>query len=324
MNPFIGEMTKIAGVDDGHEVYKATRTGGYIGGTAGTILGAAAAAVPAVALGAMSIFPGSGGAEEVMSAASKIVVGTSLGAGVLGWGAGRTLGAGVDSVRHRHGIATRDFERTRQGVVAGGVLGSLAAAALSRGRSSFADHLAAMSSGAALGGGVGSVMDSRRRAQLTKVASSPDDPGTYRWTNLLAAGGGIVGAISGPAKLAARKASMEAALLRGGVDAALAAKAVGHGVGYPLAVVTGGLAGMVGGAGSGAVIDAIRHRTTPGYKQDVASGKDPFRWTRRAATVGMVAGGLAGLPHPHSIVQNAIMGAASFAPVGGVVDWARR
>ena len=160
-------------------------------------------------------------------------------------------------------------------------------------------------------------------SEMTKVASSPDDPGTYRWTNLLAAGGGIMGAISGTAKLAARKASMESFLIRQGADAAMVSKVVGHGAGYPFAVVTGGLAGMVGGAGAGAVIDAIRHRTTPGYKQDVASGKDPFRWTRRAATVGMVAGGLVGLPHPHSIVKNAIMGAARFAPVGGVVDWAR-
>jgi hypothetical protein len=182
--------------------------------------------------------------------------------------------------------------------------------------------------GAALGAGFVHVAARRleRKAatyEMTKVASSPDDPGTYRWTNMLAAGGGIVGAISGPVRLTARKASREAALLSRGVDAAMAAKAVGHGVGYPLAAVTGGIDGMLAGAGAGAVIDAIRHRMTPDYKQDVVSGKDPFRWTRRAATVGMVAGGLAGMPHSYSIARNAIIGAASFAPVGGVVDWAR-
>lgn len=159
--------------------------------------------------------------------------------------------------------------------------------------------------------------------EMTKVASSPDDPNRYRWTNLAAAGGAVVGAISGPARLAANKVRMEQGLIQQGVDAGMAARAVGHGAGYPLAVVVGGLAGMAGGAGSGAVIDAIRHRMSPEYKHDVTQGDDPFRWTRRAAKVGMAVGGIAGLPHPAHIIQNAIMGAASFAPVGGMVDWAR-
>lgn len=152
--------------------------------------------------------------------------------------------------------------------------------------------------------------------EMTKVASeASDDANTYKWTNRLGAVGGIIGAVSGPYNYA------RALEMTGSAAAHLPpAAAIGS---ITSAALVGGLAGVATGAGSGAVIDSIRHAASGRYARDQAEGKDPFKWTRRAAVVGAAVGGLAGLPHPSLVVEKAIGGAGALASLGGIADWAR-
>jgi len=147
--------------------------------------------------------------------------------------------------------------------------------------------------------------------EMTKVASEASDhANTYKWTNRL----GVVGGFTGLGGAVAREVLRPEFSVKYRPAAVLLAGAVG------------GLGGYAGGAMSGTVVDAMRHRVSESYDTDVApGGADPFKWTRRAAIGGAVLGGISGLEHGNisAVIHHALMGSATTASLGGAVDWLR-
>lgn len=187
MNPFFQEMIKVAGVDDGHDTYKATRMGGWISGGLGTAVGAALGGRAGHLLSnrlteesqmeivrRSNLFRGSlakyapkleqAVARDLTYRSSPVAVvgGAALGAAVLGVPSmlsGRGIGAGVDMLRHPDGASSPDFRPIRQGAVAGAVLAPLAAFATHRpGTAGAVDRaLGSVYGGALTGAGIGTL-----------------------------------------------------------------------------------------------------------------------------------------------------------------------